>query len=75
MERRGRTVYCRFADDECEGPQCTYAICIRNRMLPNNLCGLTIKKDKKTEELPLETVQGFKVKGKLSHRLGEEELY
>ena len=76
MERRGNKIYCRFAEDVCEGPNCTYAICVRNRMLPNNLCGLTIKKDKKPlENLPEEAVQGFKVRGKLSHRLREEELF
>jgi len=76
MERRGKEVYCRFVDDACEGPNCQYAICVRNRLLPNNICSLTVKKTKKTPDIPPEeAIQGVRVKGKLSQRLREEELY
>lgn len=80
MEIRGNEVYCRFAEDACEGPDCKYAVCIRNRMLANGSCGLSLKRTKETPDIPRdippeEAVQGFKVKGKLHQRFREEEFY
>jgi len=76
MQFRGGKVYCRFADDLCSGPNCKYAICIRNRLLPDGTCGLTVKRVTSLSEIPPEkAVKGFKVKGKLKQRLGEEEIF
>ncbi len=73
--RRGR-FYCKFAGDLCEGASCKFAICIRNKLLPDGTCGLTVKRLTPSTEIPPEkAVVGFKVKGKLKQRLGEEELF
>ena len=69
-------MYCRLADDKCLGPSCKFAICVRNKLLPDGTCALTIRRVTSLSEIPPEqAVQGFKVKGKLKQRLGEEEIF
>ncbi|MEM3061784.1 MAG: hypothetical protein QW265_05200, partial [Candidatus Bathyarchaeia archaeon] len=40
---RGKTVWCKFADDECAVQNCKYAQCIKGRLLPSGICGFSIK--------------------------------
>lgn len=76
IQYRSGSVYCRFVDDLCEGASCKYALCIRNKLLSNGLCGLTFKRTTfRSETQPEEVVQGIKVRGKLQQRLREKELF
>ena len=72
MDRR---IYCRWADDDCSGPECNYAICIKRRLLTGRVCGLTIRRKTREEALP-EATQGVNVlvKGKLLRRFRDDEL-
>ncbi|MBS7626023.1 hypothetical protein KEJ51_03125 [Candidatus Bathyarchaeota archaeon] len=61
---RGSLAYCRFADDECTPASCKYARCVKGRLLPNGVCGLTLKTreiEVKPEELldPMEIPEKF----------------
>ncbi len=40
---RGQTTYCRFAEDECTPNSCKYTRCVKGRLLPSGVCGLTLK--------------------------------
>ena len=75
--RRGSAVYCRFADDECKGPACKYAMCAKNRMLADGLCGLTIRRagPSLVEIPPEEAVGEVRVRGKVHPKLRREELF
>jgi len=71
---RGRASWCRFADDECDPKTCKYAQCVRDRLLLDGVCGLTVKP--KTVEIRLEEVaKPIKVPGKLAQKIKEKELY
>jgi len=75
LQFRSGKPYCRLAEDVCEGYKCRYAICIRNRLLPDGTCSLTIKRSQRQAEIPLEDediLKKIKVKGKLQKRLGKE---
>jgi hypothetical protein len=73
---RGNVAYCRFADDICDGAICKYALCVRNRLLADGICGLTVKRVSNILETnPEEVVKGVKIKGKLQRRLKEKELF
>ena len=76
----GKRIYCRWADDDCVGCTCNYAICVRGRLLPNGVCGLSVKRKTNEESAP-ETVNAVsaklntvKVKGKLLRRFREDDL-
>ena len=76
LTRVGNKMYCRWADDDCVGPTCNYALCIRGRILSNGVCGLTIKRKTNDQELNTEVIKlnEIKIKGKLLHRIGEDDL-
>jgi hypothetical protein len=49
---------------------------VRNRLLPDGVCGLTVKRTTTSLEVPPEeVVKGIKVKGKLQKKLGEKEIF
>lgn len=75
MKFRSNEVYCKFADDLCEGYTCKYAFCIRNRLLANGLCGMTMKRVTTAIDTPPESIKPVTVKGKLQRRLREKELF
>jgi len=75
----GNRIYCRWADDDCVGYSCNYAICVRGRLLPKGICSLAVKRktDKETnpEEIhPDIPINNIKLKGKLLRRFREDEI-
>jgi hypothetical protein len=53
--RRGRESYCRWVDDLCDVKSCVYASCMRHALLPDGVCGRSIKrKTKEALEVPLD---------------------
>ena len=76
LSRNRNLVFCKWGEDECQGPSCNYASCIKGRLLANGLCGLAIRRrTRDLDEGELEAVQGIEVKGKLSQRLGDREVF
>lgn len=74
---RKDTVYCRWADTNCTGPTCNYAICARGHLLPNGVCGLTVKRKTVEETEPEDVTVGVKMRlrGKVRQRLRDEDLF
>ena len=68
-------MYCRWADDDCVGHSCNYAVCIRGKLLSGGACGLYVKRQT-SEELGPETikVENIRLRGKLRHRFKEEDM-
>ncbi len=54
---------------------CTYSLCVKRRLLPQGVCGETVKRQ--TVEKDLEDVidEPVRIKGKALRKLGERELY
>lgn len=69
-------IYCRWADTSCTGPTCNYALCVRGRLLPNGVCGLTMRRKTVDERGPEEMMEGTKLRlrGKVRRRLRDEDL-
>lgn len=71
---RGNTVWCRWTEDDCEVANCTYATCIKRRLLPKGVCGESVKR--KTVERELEEIKpAVRLKGKAFRRIGEKEIF
>ena len=71
----GQRVSCRWADDECSGPTCNYAICIREKMLTGGVCGLNVRRRTEEAETPQAASETrIRLKGKLARRFKEDEL-
>jgi len=63
--RRGKESYCRWVDDICDVKTCAYSSCMRSILLPDGLCGMTVKRRTRDElEVPLEEEDiGIRTKG------------
>jgi len=71
---RGQTAYCRFADEECSPSTCKYSRCARGRLLPNGVCGLTLK-TRTLEIRPEEFIDPMEIPDKLAQRIKMKKLY
>ncbi len=72
---RGDTPWCRWTDEKCEVANCTYAICVKRRLLPGGICGETVKR-KTVEVRPEEVIEpAIRVRGKVFRKIGEKEIF
>ncbi len=72
---RGSAVWCRLTEEECTVSNCSYATCVKRRLLPNGICGETVKR-RTTEIEPEDTmIPTVKLKGKALRKLGEKEIF
>ncbi|MDW8048459.1 MAG: hypothetical protein RMJ07_02090 [Nitrososphaerota archaeon] len=75
LQYRERESWCRWADEPCNPSRCNYATCNNRRLLPNGICGETIKR-KTVETSPDEdVVQTIRVRGKTLRKIGEKEIF
>jgi hypothetical protein len=59
----------------CNVANCTYALCVKRRLLPRGICGETVKR-KTVEKDPEEVVgEPVKLRGKALRKIGEKELF
>lgn len=66
---RGHAVWCSWLNDACAGPSCSYAQCVRNKLLPDNRCGLVIRRITSDVVKPEDFNLNIKLKGKLARKL------
>jgi len=72
---RGDTVWCRWTEETCGVSNCSYATCTKRRLLPQGICGETVKR-KTTEIEPEKTsIPSVRLKGKALRKLGEKEVF
>ncbi len=75
LEHRGNAAWCGWTEEECEVANCSYATCVRRRLLRRGICGETVKR--KTTEIEPEKAEipTVKLKGKALRKLGEKEIF
>ena len=72
---RRDAVWCKWTEETCNVANCTYALCVKRRLLPRGICGETVKR-KTVDKAPEETVgQSVKLRGKTLRKIGEKELF
>ncbi|MEM2094370.1 MAG: hypothetical protein QXI32_03635 [Candidatus Bathyarchaeia archaeon] len=72
----GHRAHCRWADDDCAGPSCNYAICVREKMLSGGVCGLSVRRKTEEAHAPQPTLDpGIKLREKLARRFREDEIF
>jgi len=72
---RGRIPWCSWTNEECTPRNCQYAVCVKRKLLPNGVCGDTIRRrtvERKPEEEVLPTIR---VRGKFFKKLRDKELF
>jgi len=72
---RRDAVWCKWTEEMCNVANCTYALCVKRRLLPRGICGETVKR-KTVDKAPEEDVgQSIKLRGKTLRKIGERELF
>jgi hypothetical protein len=69
-------VACRETEEQCNVAKCTYSMCFKRRLLPEGICGETVKRktvEKEIDDDPLD--DGIRLKGKALRKLGDKEYY
>ena len=72
---RGDTVWCRWTDENCVISNCSFTTCIKRRLLPQGVCGESVKRktvETEPEKIDIPTVR---LKGKALRKLGEKEIF
>jgi hypothetical protein len=71
------TVWCRLTDELCNIKNCTYPMCYKRRLLPQGICGETIKRktvEKEPEDL-FDDSDSVHLKGKALRKLGDKDYF
>jgi hypothetical protein len=71
---RENKIWCTWTEEECDVSNCNYAMCMKRRLLPNGICGETVKR-KTAEKGPEEMEPPVKLRGKIVKKIGEEEIF
>jgi hypothetical protein len=72
---RQDAVWCRWTEETCDIADCTYAMCVKRRLLPKGVCGETIKR-KTVEKQPDEVIgPPIKLHGRALRKIGEKEIF
>ena len=74
LRHMGKVIWCEWLEQECLGPSCAYASCIRNKLLNNNKCGLVIKRITRDALKPDDFKVNVRLKGKLANMLNDDDL-
>jgi hypothetical protein len=67
---RGRNVWCTWINDACVGPRCSFALCVRGKMMSDGKCGLLVRRITRETIKPDDFKLDLKVKGRMAKRLG-----
>jgi hypothetical protein len=68
-------MWCRWTEELCNPASCSYALCVNRRLLPNGVCGETLKRKTVERDLEEDLVSTVKVRGKTFRKIGEKEIF
>lgn len=74
LQQKGNVLWCEWLEQPCLGPVCAYASCKINKLLPQNRCGLVVKRITRDVVNPDDFKVDVKLKGKAAKRIDEDDL-
>ena len=75
IQIRGKDAWCRWTEEHCNPVNCSFAICVNRRLLPNGICGETLKRKTVEREIDDDLTSTIKVRGKTFRKIGEREIF
>jgi hypothetical protein len=73
---RGKTAWCGFTNEECNIAKCNYAVCRKNQLLYNGVCGLSVKRKTRDTSRPEDFLKDEIIaRGKLARKIGEKKIF
>ncbi len=74
MYRRD-SVWCRMTEEPCDIKNCTYAMCMKRRLLPRGICGETVRRQTVEKDFEDDIDVPMKLKGKALRKFGDQDFY
>ncbi len=74
MYRRD-SVWCRMTEEPCDLKNCTYAMCMKRRLLPRGICGETVRRQTVEKDFDDDIDEPVKLKGKALRKFGDRDIY
>jgi len=72
---RRDVVWCRWTEEMCNLSNCTYALCVKRRLLPKGICGETVRRQT-VERAPEEELdEPVRLRGKTLRKIGDREIF
>ncbi|MEJ2244376.1 MAG: hypothetical protein P8X87_07630 [Candidatus Bathyarchaeota archaeon] len=73
---RKDNIWCRWTDEECNVANCTYATCVRRQLLPNGVCGESVKRKTVEKRSPEEDkMPPVRVKSKTLRKIRDDDFF
>ncbi len=73
---RRDSVWCRETEEQCNVAKCTYSMCFKRRLLPQGICGETVRRKTVEKEIDDDSYDdGLRLKGKALRKLGNQDYY
>jgi hypothetical protein len=70
-------VWCKETEENCNVANCTYSMCFKRRLLPQGICGETVKRktvEKEPEDI-FDDSDSVRLKGKALRKLGDKDIF
>ena len=74
LREKENDLWCDWLEQSCVGPSCAYASCVRNQLLPENRCGLAVKRITKDIVQPTDFKINVKLKGRAAGSIDMDDL-
>jgi len=68
-------VMCKWTEEACNVANCQYSICMKRRLLPQGICGETVKRITTEKSFDDDIDVPVKLKGKALRKFGDDEFY
>ena len=68
-------VMCRWTEEVCNVGNCQYPMCMKRRLLPNAICGETVKRQTVERDFDDDIDEPVRLKGKALRKFGDREIY
>jgi hypothetical protein len=64
-----------MTEEPCNIANCTYSMCMKRRLLPQGICGETVRRQTVEKDFEDDIDEPVMLKGKALRKFGERELY
>ena len=66
---------CRQTDELCSVSKCQYSLCMKRRLLPQGICGETVRRITVEHDFDDDFGEPVRLKGKALRKFGDKEIY
>jgi hypothetical protein len=68
-------VMCRWTEEMCNVANCQYSMCVKRRLLPQGICGETVRRKTVEKDFEDDFNEPVRLRGKALRKFGDREIY